>query len=248
MSKLITVPNFDLGKITYSDPKSMGSSGGNSGMSKQIYVNYEGSSIMLPTPVMRIPFGLGKYQPDKSIPAKYTLNLAFDGMDKDPQLKEFFTKIMEFENKIKEDAKNNSIAWLNKMVDDTMDKNFTSCLKYSKDKDTGKQSTKYAPTMQIKVPYFNRKFGMTVFDENTQEINVDDNCVPKGCYAIAIIKCSGIWTSSHGYGCTWKLEQLKLENKNTTPQTHQNNQNNQTNQNNQVKTSVKQTYAFIDDE
>ena len=228
MSKLLNVEKFDVDKITYSDPKMIGSG---KIQSKQIYVNYAGSSIMLHTPSMRIPFGLGKYQVDKSVPAKYTLNMSFDGIENDDKKKQFYDKIVEFETKIKEDMKKNSVAWMNKshMTDDAVEEVFTSCIKFSKDKETGEKSTKFAPTLHLKIPFYNNNFGMTVFDENTNEIDINEKSIPKGSNGIAIIKCNGIWTSTHGFGCNWKLEQLKMENATK-------------------KKEPVQRYAFIDDD
>jgi hypothetical protein len=229
MSKLMNFEKLDTNKITYSDPKSIGSG---KIQSKQIYVNYAGSSILLHTPIMKLPFGMSKYQTDKNVPAKYTLNLSFDGMERNEKMKEFYNKILEFEQKIKEDMKKNSVAWMNKshMTNESIENCFTSCIKFSKDKETGKKSTKFAPTMHLKIPFYNNNFGLTLFDENTNEVDFDEKSIVKGSSGIAIIKCNGIWTSTHGFGCNWKLEQLKMEsstkNSNISPQ----------------------TYAFIDDD
>jgi hypothetical protein len=232
MAKLLNFTDLNVQNMTYSDPKSIGS--GNF-QTKLIYVNFEGKgSTLLQTPKMKMPFGISKFQYDKSLPAKYTLSLSFEGIKEDSNMKNMLDKINDIENKIKSDIIKNSVAWMNKKVitRETVNEIFSSSIKFSKDKDTGERNTRFAPTIQLKMPYFNDKFSTTIFDADLNEVDVDDDAIPKGSYGTAILKCNGIWTSTNKFGLTWKVEQIKLETHNNT---------------HKEKTNVAH-YAFLDED
>ena len=86
MSNTIMKPSdFSASKIEYTDLKAMGTTG-----AKQMYLNYDGGQqIIMHTPKMRLPYGVGKYE-EAGKPTKYSLDMSFGGMDDDPKIKEFY--------------------------------------------------------------------------------------------------------------------------------------------------------------
>ena len=86
MSKpqIVKSENFNVDHVEYSDPKKLSHGG------QAIYVNYEGKPLILQTPKMSMPWGMGKY--DGDIP-KYSLDLSFKGMDNNPSLEAFYTAL-----------------------------------------------------------------------------------------------------------------------------------------------------------
>ena len=79
MTETVMKPTeFSIEDVTYTDIRPMGNTGG-----KQMYLNYQGNKrIVLHTPKMRLPYGLGKYE-EEGKATKYSLDLSFKGMDDD---------------------------------------------------------------------------------------------------------------------------------------------------------------------
>jgi phosphoribosyl-ATP pyrophosphohydrolase len=190
-----------------------------------VYVNYEGSSITIQTPLVRLPYGIGDWNEKNAEgkpsgedkPKKYDLNFSFDGMDSNPKIKELLDKMNEIEKKITEDAFENRLAWLDDDYDgikSVVSKLFTPIVKYDKDKVTKKVVNKYPPTVKCKLPYDTRSdiFTFVSQDMNGEEIEfktIMRNL--KGAKARLIIQLSGIWIAGGRYGCTWKVVRGRFE-------------------------------------
>ena len=205
---IMKASEFDVSKISYGEIKPMGTTG-----AKQMYLNYNGmSQVILQTPKMRIPYGLGKYQEDGKAP-KYTLDLSFSGMDDDSKIKEFYESIKSIDDKIISDCRKNSLAWLKKknVSEDVARELFATSIKYSKD-ESGDVSDKYPPTFKAKVPFWEDKFTCSLYDHKKNKIDGDfTSYLPKGQAVKAIVKCSGVWFSGGKYGVSWKVDQVKVD-------------------------------------
>lgn len=204
MSKnLINYNNLNLSTdLDFSESKSIGNG---KIQTKMVYLNINNSPVMIQTPKMRTPFGMSKYEMDQGN-TKYTLNLSLQGMDVDKTKKEFFEFILKFEEHVKEYVKKNSVALLKKkhLSDDMCNEIFSSSIKYSKNRN-------YAPTFHLKLPYFNNKFGFAAFDNNYEDIaDFNESTISKSTEMVTVIKSNGIWCGSNGFGCTWKIVQLKI--------------------------------------
>ena len=68
----------------------------------------------------------------------------------------FLDSMKAFEQKIKDDALKNSKEWFgkSKMSAEVLDALFTPMLKYPKDKDTGEADYDRAPTLRVKIPFW----------------------------------------------------------------------------------------------
>ena len=87
-------------------------------------------------------------------------------------------------------------------------------IKHATDKETGEVTDKYPPTLKTKVPCWDDKFSCHVYDHEKKEITGDiSEHVNKGQTVMAIIKCGGVWFSGGKYGCSWKIDQLKIVSK-----------------------------------
>lgn len=209
MEHILKYSEFDTEKVTYSDIRPMGTTGG-----KMVYVNYDVTkNIAFHTPKMRLPFGVGVYE-EPGKPTKYSLDLSIDDMDIDPKMKEFYDTIKKLDTKILEDAKKNSLIWLRKKVvsNDVLDSMYSSPVKIPKDKETGEATDKYPPTFKAKLPYWDNSFTCSVFDHERKKIEGDfTDLIGKGSRVVAIVKCGGIWFVGGKFGTSWKIEQLKLD-------------------------------------
>jgi hypothetical protein len=125
--------------------------------------------------------------------------------------------MMAFEKKLKADALANSKDWFAKpkMTPDAIDALFTPVLKYPVDKVTCEKDTSKAPTMKIKVPYWNNKWeGVEVYDAGKTCLYPSSNpaispkeLITKQSHVVTMIQCGGLWFANGKFGVTWRLVQ-----------------------------------------
>jgi hypothetical protein len=221
MSESTLLPkNVNVSKLRYSEVKSL------SNGSKTVYINYGSDKLTIQTPLMSIPsYGIGdgtyKDKDGKEVKQeggkKYDVSVSFRGMDDNPKIQAFHDKMQEIERKIKEDAFNNRLTWLRDDFDGMKgftDKMFSPFIKYSKDKDTGKISTAYPPTLRLKLPYNNESdtFTFDAYDMDENEIDFKSIMYKlNGAKTQLVIQLSGIWFAGGKYGCTWKVLMGKFQ-------------------------------------
>ena len=221
MAKNMTMKakEIDLNIVRYSDVKKMDSG------SKIAYVNYgkEGiNSIFLETPEMTFPFDNTWYPNPDGKGGKYSCKVSLK-TDENADMKEFVSKMSDFDAKIKADAKENCKSWFGKqsISDDVIDDKYVPIVRHYKDPNTGELTGKFPAQMGFKVIQRNGKYDCKFYDDNRQRINVDDSnddnyqepskLLGKGTTVRLLLKCNGLWFSSAGFGCTWKAEQIKLK-------------------------------------
>lgn len=211
--------NIDVKKIKYSEVKVMKSG------AKSVYMNYDGSKVLLQTPVLNLPYGTNDNSKfidknDKGDGKKYDITLSFKGMQDNVKIQTFYDKMRELEEKIVDDAFTNRQLWFknnynnNKDVVSTM---FTPMIKMDKDKETGEIANKYPPTFKVKLPYntLEDKFEFDTYDMENNELDFSDimNNL-KGGKAQLIIQLNGIWFAGGMFGCSWKVVSGKFQQSN----------------------------------
>lgn len=197
--------DFDITKVSYSEPKKL-AHGGNA-----VYVQYEGSSLILQTPQMVLPWSMGKYESADSV--KYSIDLSFKGLESDEKMQKFHNVLSELDKKLVCDGVTNSMSWMKKkkVSEDIMKEFFSSQLKVSKNKETGEADGKYPPVFKVKVPYRDGVFGCNVYDSKKNLLEGDLNEVlVKGSQVQCLIQCVGLWFAGGKYGCSWKVVQMKV--------------------------------------
>jgi hypothetical protein len=149
---------FDPSKVTFSKPKDIKAGG------KVVNIKYNDDRFNLQMPILRSPYKLREYNPtskstDEDLPLSkeksHSLNLSFNDMDNNPKIALFYKKMKEFNEKIVDEAYNNSSSWLNKKYErDVIQNAFcNSIIKPYIDKTTQEESDKYPATLKIKLPY-----------------------------------------------------------------------------------------------
>jgi hypothetical protein len=95
---------------------------------------------------------------------------------------------------------------------------FFPFLKYSKDKTTKKIDLTKPPSIRAKVPNYNGKWGVEIYDTKQQRIFPCDNenmtpmdFIPKMSNVACVLQCSGLWFGGKGWGLTWKLIQCVVK-------------------------------------
>lgn len=216
MSQILKANEIDISKIRYSEIKVIGTSG-----AKQLYMNYASDKagsrdLQFPsihTPKMRIPYGPNKYEEPGKAP-KYTLQMSFGDMESNQKLKQFYEALTQIEENLIKEAMKNSLNWFKKkQLSETVARTlFSSSIKHSTDKETGEVNDKYPPTLKVKLNFVNDNFDCHVFDHNRNKVEGDfTKQITKGQSVTSIIKSGGVWFSGGKFGCTWKVEQLKLD-------------------------------------
>ncbi len=182
-------------------------------------VNAKTSTVLnLSSPLM-LTWGVNDFTDDKTGKVSYDLALQFpnEGFET-PATKKFIANMAAFEKKIKEDAITNSKEWFSKpkMTADAVDALWTPVLKYPKNKDTLEADMTRAPTLKVKLPFWDNTWKeLELYDTDMQPIFPDPmnpalspkDLIAKGSHIAVSIQCGGIWFANGKFGVTWKLFQ-----------------------------------------
>jgi len=222
-SSLITkAKNFDGSLHTYDEPV-VDSRGG-----KSVRTKYQTQSLNIQIPWM-LTWGVNKWEDDQGGRPKFDAALQFDPHKSDTQ-RNFLDEMKKFEEKIKQDAVINSKKWFGKkMTYDVVDALMFPILRFPKDKESGEPDKSRNPTLKLKVPFWEGRFNVEVYDVNKQPLylppaygkegsgnqapNQDNNAtpvdfIPKGSYVKGIIRCNGLWFVGGKFGVTWQMLQM----------------------------------------
>ena len=218
MAQIVNVRNYNPSTdIAYAKPK-INSVGGknvsiiNSKVKKATYLS---------TPLM-LTWGLSEFVDDKTGKRSYDLSLQFPNSEyPDPEGEMFLEKLKEFEAKVKVDAVTNSKEWFNKpkMTAEVVDALFTPMLKYPKNKDTQEHDYTRAPTLRVKVPYWENEWKVELYDMEQRQIWPSESgdvsspveLIPKLTRIACVLQCGGIWLANGKFGVTWKLFQAVVK-------------------------------------
>jgi len=229
MTSMITkARNFDGSLHTYDEPV-VDSRGG-----KSVRIKFKGQPLNIQIPYM-LTWGVNKWEDENTGRCKYDASLQFDPHKSDTQVS-FLDEMKAFEEKIKNDAVKNSKKWFGKkMTYDVVDALMYPILKYPKDKESGEPDLSRNPTLKLKVPFWEGRFNVEVYDTKKKPLylppaygkegagnqapNQDNSAtpqdfIPKGSHIKGLIRCNGLWFVGGKFGCTWQMLQM-----NTRPPT-----------------------------
>ena len=196
----------------------------NNGKSIGILNKHNMKSLYLSTPLM-LTWGVNEWSDDKSGKKTYDLALQFPSEEyNNPECVAFLKNMQELETRIKSDVIVNCKEWLGKpkMSSDAVDALWSPMLKYPKDKASDEFDYSRAPTLKVKIQYWENVFknvelynesGVLVFP-NDDNASITDYIV-KGSNIATIIQCGGIWVANGKFGVTWKLFQGVVKPKTT---------------------------------
>jgi hypothetical protein len=199
--------------IKYSKAK-VNSSGGKS---VGVVNAHTGQTLYLGTPLL-MTWGIQEFIDEKTKKVSYDMALQFPSEEyQSADSKAFLQAMMAFERKLKADALVNSKDWFAKpkMTPDAVDALFTPVLKYPTDKVTCEKDTSKAPTMKIKVPFWNNKWeGVEVYDADKAALYPSSNpsvspkdLITKMSHVVTMVQCGGVWFANGKFGVTWRLVQ-----------------------------------------
>ena len=213
---VLNVSDWDTSSIRYMQPKV------NDRGAKSITVisTQSNRALHLATPLM-MTWGIADFVDDKGeSDGKFSMSLNFpnenyktDGTD------DFLVKLKQFENQILDDAVKYSDAWFGEDLSrEVVKHNFFPFLKYSKDKLTKKVDPSKPPSIRARVPNYNNKWGLEIYDTQQNRIFPSDNenltpmdFVPKMSNVACVLQCGGLWFGGKGWGLTWKVNQVVVK-------------------------------------
>lgn len=205
--------DFTPSDIKYSKPK-VDTRGGKSVGILNAATN---TATYISTPLM-LTWGINDYVDDKSGRVSYDMALQFPNEEYSKEdTTSFMNNMIALEQKIKNDAITNAKEWFGKakMSEDAVDALWTPMLKYPKDKNTLEPDTSRAPTLKVKIPYWEGEWKTELYNLEQQPIFPDPtgaNVTPKdligkGTHVAIVIQCGGLWFANGKFGITWRLLQ-----------------------------------------
>jgi hypothetical protein len=173
-------------------------------------------SLHISTPLM-MTWGIADFVDEKGeADGKFSVSLNFPNDEyATPPTTAFLEKLKAFENQVLDDAVANSELWWGESMSRELCKHtFFPFLKYSKNKDTKKVDLTKPPSIRAKVPCYNGKWGVELYDTNSNLIfpcedpsRTPPDFVPKLSNIACVLQCGGIWIGGKGWGLTWKMVQ-----------------------------------------
>ena len=205
--------DFDASKVSFAYAKAMSSG------AKLFFLEYDGAPLYVQSPEMAVTFDPQVFEdgPDAKYNIKTNLILSNESC------KVFHDKMLEFDEKIKELAKDNSKEWFKKknISDDVVESMFTPTIKVYVDPESGEPTGRFPPSFGFKVKKKEGKIQCRCFTEDKQEINFNDKdgenymefnkCLKKNSQVKGLFKCDFVWHSPGKFGCTWSAQQLRVK-------------------------------------
>lgn len=214
---VLNISDWDTSSLRYMQPKV----NDRGGKSINVISTQTNRSLHISTPLM-MTWGIGDYVDEKTGESdnKFNMSLVFPNGDYTTEpTDQFLSKLKAFENQILDDAVKYSEAWFGEDLSrEVVKHNFFPFLKYSKDKQTKKIDPSKSPSIRARVPNYNNKWGVEVYDTQSNLLfpSDDDNMtpmdfVPKQSKVAAVLQCNGLWFGGKGWGITWKVNQCVVK-------------------------------------
>ncbi len=194
----------------------------NSRGGKSVQLRVNGQPLVLAIPLM-FTWGVNERVDETSGRVSYDLALVFEN-EKSAAIASFCEKLKEMQNKILDDASGpKSKEWFgkSKLSREVAEAMMYPILKYPKDKSTGELDYTRNPNVKIKVPFWEGKFNIELFDmkgtplftsgkdgvAGPQGDKTPLDLVPSKSHIKGLISCTGLWMAGGRFGVTWKLVQ-----------------------------------------
>lgn len=214
---VLNTNDWDTSAVRYMQPKI----NDRGGKSINIISTQSNRSLHISTPLM-MTWGISDFVDEKTgeSDGKFSMSLVFPNDDyKTPASTMFLDKLKAFENQILDDAVKYSDAWFGEELSrEVVKHNFFPFLKYTKDKLTKKIDPTKSPSIRARVPNYNNKWGVEIYDTASNLLFPCDNVnmtpmdfVPKKSQVATVLQCGGLWFGGKGWGVTWKVNQCVVK-------------------------------------
>ena len=212
-SPIVQPSNFDVSKVSISQPKVLESGG------KMAYLNYADSrALVIQTPSLPAPFGLSVF--DKAGPPKYSVDLALRGYQDQPKVKALYNALETLDKYMIDLGVKNSKLWFKtEMKREVVEAFYTPCVRFGKDKQ-GNQ-TSYPPNLKVQLrrnrdgtdfdcAFYDHKSKGDPHAQPLKGIPAEELLVKK-VELTALVQCTGVWFAGGKFGVSWKAVQMRLD-------------------------------------
>lgn len=213
---VLSVKDWNISNVRYMQPKV----NDRGAKTVNIISTQTNRALHISTPLL-MTWGIADFVDEKGeSDGKFSMSLNFPNEDySTPAATEFLKKFGDFENQILDDAVKYSESWFGEVMPREVIKHtFYPFLKYSKDKMTKKIDYSKPPSIRAKVPNYNNKWNVEIYDTKGNLIFPCDNenmtpmdFVPKKSNVACVIQCGGIWITPKAFGVTWKVNQIVVK-------------------------------------
>lgn len=206
---IIKMKDFDSATdVIYRDPRVNARGGKNVSI-----VTGADQKLVLQVP-LTMTWGANEMVDETSGRRSYNINFQLD------KTSTTYKAMKAFEDKVIADAAINSKKWFGQsnMSEEVIKALFYPVLKYPKDKSSGETDYDRDPTLKVKLPYWEERFTMELYDmENNLIFNKDNQTedfdimteLPSKSHVACLIECGGVWFAAGRCGVTWKFLQGK---------------------------------------
>jgi hypothetical protein len=165
-------------------------------------------------------WGISDYDDGSGGDGRFSMTLNFPQEDyRKPNTDIFLEKIIAFENLIIDQAVKNSELWFGEeMSREVCKHSFYPFVKYPMIKGTKKVDHSKSVSIKGKVPLYNGKWEIELYDTKENRIYPcdDDRVSPpelviKQSRVASILQCGGVWLGQKGWGVTWKVIQCVVK-------------------------------------
>lgn len=204
---------FTPSSISYGKPRV-----NNRGGKSIKFLDSNNNNLVVSTPLM-LTWGVNKMVDEDTGRVSYNMSLQFPSDDySNDSIRKFFKDMTELESKVLDDSCTYSKDWFGKqkMSREVAEALFSPMLKYPKDKTSGEPDYTRSPTVRVKIPYWEGKFNVELYDTDNnvifnQDVDLDDkpfeNMIPKASHVACVLQCNGLWFAAGKFGVTWQLVQ-----------------------------------------
>lgn len=186
---------------------------------KTIQVLYNGNNFVGQAPMM-MSYGISEMVDEDSGKVSYSVTLQFtDGDINTPQGK-LLKFLKDLQDKIIDTAVKNSKAWFGtQQIKQVVEALFNPFLKYPKDKETGELDYSRLPTLKLKVPFWENKFNIELYNMNEEPIYTPDmegleqtpvDMVSMKSSLISVFQSAGIYFIGGKFGVSFRLLQAQV--------------------------------------
>lgn len=183
------------------------------------------SSVKLNFP-LALTWGAQEYTDPASGKVSYSMSIQFPSEGyTTPQTERWLANMMDMEEVVLTWVMSNWKKLFNKPTPsrEVAEALYSRSLKYSKDKETGEVNMTKAPTLKVKLGYWDGKFdceiyspdGKLIYSQETHPHSSPLELIPKASQSAVIVQCGGIWFAGGKFGVTWKLIQAVVKPKPT---------------------------------
>ena len=175
------------------------------------------SILKFSTPKM-LTWGINENDFDGNGKKSYDMSLQFPSPEyATADTTAFLANIKRLQEMVLQEAEANAKKWFGKPhTKDVIEALFSPLMRYPKNKETEEVDYTKAPSLRVKIPYWDGKFNVEIYDTQGTLIFPKEgasicNVVPKGSEITTLIQAGGVWFAGGKFGITLRPIQIVVK-------------------------------------